>query len=465
MKSEEKKFKYIPKSLWDTMVSYAQHLFDLSDDKDNSKDVTMAIERSVEFRGTNLWILIFAILVCSLGLNINSTAVIIGAMLISPLLGPIMGLGLGVATYDFELVKRAFRNFGVAVGISILASAIYFFISPLSEAQSELLARTTPNIYDVFVALFGGLAGIVAFTRKDKNSTVIPGVAIATALMPPLCTAGYGLATFQFNYFFGALYLFFINSVFISLSAFLILRFLKFPLKTFIDPTREKRVRQYIIVLVTVTVIPSLYLGVGIIQRSYFESNANAFISKEMDFPNSQIVSREILFDKKNPKIKVTYVGEYIEDRMIVHAKSKLGEYSLSNTELLVRQGFKQDELNTDAIKTGVLEDLFLRSEKEMESMRQELRDMDKEIAFYRADQSKASEVKREVMRMYPVVKQLGLSKQLLFAEQDVKPDTVYVAQIILSQPINEQDRDRLAGYLETRLPTYPVEMIIKIGE
>jgi uncharacterized hydrophobic protein (TIGR00271 family) len=465
MKSEEKKFKYIPKSLWDRMVSYAQHLFDLSEDKDNSKDVTMAIERSVEFRGTNLWILIFAILVCSLGLNINSTAVIIGAMLISPLLGPIMGLGLGVATYDFELVKRAFRNFGVAVGISILASAIYFFISPLSEAQSELLARTTPNIYDVFVALFGGLAGIVAFTRKDKNSTVIPGVAIATALMPPICTAGYGLATFQFNYFFGALYLFFINSVFISLSAFLILRFLKFPLKTFIDPTREKRVRQYIIVLVTVTVIPSLYLGVGIIQRSYFESNANAFISKEMDFPNSQIVSREILFDKKNPKIKVTYVGEYIEDRMIVHAKSKLGEYSLSNTELLVRQGFKQDELNTDAIKTGVLEDLFLRSEKEMESMRQELRDMDKEIAFYRADQSKASEVKREVMRMYPVVKQLGLSKQLLFAEQDVKPDTVYVAQIILSKPINEQDRDRLAGYLETRLPTYPVEMIIKIGE
>lgn len=463
MEGEDKKFKYIPKSLWDRLVSYAQHLFDLSEDKDNSKDVTESIERSVEFRGTNLWILIFAILVCSLGLNINSTAVIIGAMLISPLLGPIMGLGLGVATYDFELVKRAFRNFGIAVGISIIASAFYFFISPLSEAQSELLARTTPNIYDVFVALFGGLAGIVAFTRKDKNSTVIPGVAIATALMPPLCTAGYGLATLQFSYFFGALYLFFINSVFISLSAFLILRFLKFPLKTFIDPTREKRVRQYIIALVVITVVPSLYLGVGIIQRSYFESNANAFISKEMNFPNSQIVTRDITYDKKKPTIKVTYVGEFIEDRMIVHAESKLSDYSLGHAELLVRQGFKQDKLNTDAIKSGVLEDLFLKSEKEIESMKGELREMDKEIAFYRDDQTKASEVKRELMRMYPVVKQVGLSKQLLFADNVADPDTVYIAQIVLSDSISMQEKDRLVGYLETRLPTYPVEMIIKV--
>lgn len=462
MKEQEKKFKYIPKSLWDRFVSYTQHLFDLSEDKDNSSDVIAAIERSVEFRGTNLWILIFAILVCSLGLNVNSTAVIIGAMLISPLLGPIMGLGLGVAIYDFELVKRAFRNFGVAVGISIIASAFYFLISPLSEAQSELLARTTPNIYDVFVALFGGLAGIVAFTRKDKNSTVIPGVAIATALMPPLCTAGYGLATFQFNYFFGALYLFFINSVFISLSAFLILRFLKFPLKTFVDPTREKRVRQYIIILVTITVVPSMYLGFGIIQRSYFESNANAFINTEMDFPNAQIVARDVTYDRNNALIKVTYVGEFVEDRMVKHAESKLSDYKLSNTKLLVRQGLKQDQFSTEAIKSGVLEDLFLRSEKEIESMREELRGMDREIEFYRAEQTKAGEVKREIMQMYPSIERFGLSKQLLYSTQDTKPDTVYVAHILLSKTLNIEDKNRLTRYLETRLPAYPVDLIMK---
>lgn len=461
MPGKERKFKYIPKSTWDNVVKYVQHLFDLTEDKDDSKEVVAAIERSVEFRGTNLWILIFAILVCSLGLNINSTAVIIGAMLISPLLGPIMGLGLGVATYDFELVKRAFKNFGTAVGISIIASSFYFFISPLSEAQSELLARTTPNIYDVFVALFGGLAGVVAFTRKDKNSTVIPGVAIATALMPPLCTAGYGLATFQFSYFFGALYLFFINTVFISLSSFLILRFLKFPLKTFMDSTREKRVRQYIILLVTVTIIPSLYLGVGIIQRSYFESNANSFLNREMDFPNAQIVSREIKYDRKAPYIKVTYVGEFIEDRMISHAKNKLEEYKLTDVELIIRQGLKQHQFNPDEIKSGVLEDLILKSEKEMEEMRLELREMDRQIAFFTQEQEKAAEVKREVMRMYPNVERFGLSKQLLFGADNVA-DTIYLAQIRLSSPLSDTDTDRLKGYLETRLPAHQVDVIIR---
>lgn len=214
--------------------------FNLEEDKASEDEIIENVKKGIEFKGMNLWVLIFAIFIASIGLNVNSTAVIIGAMLISPLMGPIMGIGLGIGINDFELIKKSYKNLGVAVLISVITSTFYFLITPLSDAQSELLARTTPTIWDVFIALFGGLAGIVAATRKSI-SNVIPGVAIATALMPPLCTAGYGLATGTLSYFLGAMYLFFINSVFISLATYLIVRFTKFHKKEFLDPLREKK--------------------------------------------------------------------------------------------------------------------------------------------------------------------------------------------------------------------------------
>ena len=196
-------------SPFDSLRRFLRDRFDLGEDGALQDEVVDNICRGVDFRGTNLWVLIFATFVASLGLNVNSTAVIIGAMLISPLMGPIMGMGLSVGINDFDLLKRSVRNFGFMVLVSILTSTLYFVVSPLSGAQSELLARTVPTTYDVLIAFFGGLAGIVAQSRRDRTSTVIPGVAIATALMPPLCTAGYGLATLQLNYFLGAFYLFF----------------------------------------------------------------------------------------------------------------------------------------------------------------------------------------------------------------------------------------------------------------
>ena len=194
-------------SPFDSLRRFLRDRFDLGEDGALQDEVVDNICRGVDFRGTNLWVLIFATFVASLGLNVNSTAVIIGAMLISPLMGPIMGMGLSVGINDFDLLKRSVRNFGFMVLVSILTSTLYFVVSPLSGAQSELLARTVPTTYDVLIAFFGGLAGIVAQSRRDRTSTVIPGVAIATALMPPLCTAGYGLATLQLNYFLGASYL------------------------------------------------------------------------------------------------------------------------------------------------------------------------------------------------------------------------------------------------------------------
>lgn len=212
---------------------------DLNKDKDDELTIVDTICKGVEFKGSNLWILIFAIFMASLGLNVNSTAVIIGAMLISPLMGPIMGIGLSVGINDLDLLKRSFKSYLIATFFSVITATVFFLVfSPFSEAQSELLARTSPTIYDVFIALFGGAAGVVALSTKEKGN-VIPGVAIATALMPPLCTAGFGLATGNWIYFLGAFYLYFINSVFISVATFLGVRIMKFRAKKFVDQERE----------------------------------------------------------------------------------------------------------------------------------------------------------------------------------------------------------------------------------
>src|SRR5664279_4983721 len=221
-----------------TMIRNLLVKFSLRHEKEESDVIIENIERGVVFKGTNLWVLIFAIFIASLGLNVNSTAVIIGAMLISPLMGPIMGLGLSVGINDLSLLRKSFYNYSVATGAALATSTLFFLLSPLNEAHSEILARTAPNIYDVLIALFGGLAGIVATASKQKGN-VIPGVAIATALMPPLCTAGYGLATLKFEFFIGAFYLFVINSVFIALATFILVRILKFPFKHLQDKKSE----------------------------------------------------------------------------------------------------------------------------------------------------------------------------------------------------------------------------------
>src|SRR5574344_1359404 len=227
------------------MLKRLGQLFNLDTEVENFDNIHQEILKGVSFRGTNLWILFFAIIVASVGLNMNSTAVIIGAMLISPLMGPINGMGYSIATYDMELFKKSIKNFSYAVGISLLASTAYFAISPISTAHSELLARTSPSIYDVLIALFGGLAGIVAISSKQKGN-VIPGVASATALMPPLCTAGYGLASGQLDFFLGAFYLFTINTVFIAIASVLISQILKFPIRSNIENSQKRRINRII---------------------------------------------------------------------------------------------------------------------------------------------------------------------------------------------------------------------------
>ncbi len=319
-------------------------------ERNSDEEIYKEINENVSFRGGNLWVLIFAIFMASLGLNVDSTAVIIGAMLISPLMGPIIGIGHSVGVNDFALLKKSFKNYIVASIISILTAAIYFIISPYNGVQSELLARTTPTLYDVFIATFGGAAGIVALSKGGKG-TVIPGVAIATALMPPLCTAGYGIAHWNSKFFLGAIYLYFINCVFIALATYIGTRMMKFKYKVFIKKKSYLRVRKYIIGLVIITIVPAIYMTIKIVRDSYFNTNLKNFIAKEIKYSGTQIVHQNV--NKTDKVLEIVAVGREIPDEHIEKAQNALIDYNLGSYKLQIIQGNQSDsilKLNSELI-------------------------------------------------------------------------------------------------------------------
>lgn len=301
------------------------------------------IREGINFRGPNVWVLICSIVVASVGLNTNSTAVIIGAMLISPLMGPIRGIGLGVGTNDLSLIIDSLKNFGIAVGISLLTAWIYFLISPISELTPELEARTGPNLMDVFIAFFGGLAGIIAASRGD-NSTVIPGVAIATALMPPLCTAGYGLAIGDFQYFFGASYLFLLNTLFICLSTIIVVRYLKFPLRKFLDPKVEKKVAWTSYVLLFLVVIPAVFLFYAKVQETVFKESAKRFANQVILSDESLRAELMYEYDGDHSHIEIFLRNKVVSDDVVEAWKKQMKTYGLASNYLTVIQGEDVEE-------------------------------------------------------------------------------------------------------------------------
>lgn len=314
----------------------------------NAEDPRVAMEsvsRNVVFRGTNLLILVFAIVIASVGLNMNSAAVIIGAMLISPLMGPIVGVGAGLGVMDLPLVRRALYNLGFAVAASLATSALYFLISPLSDAHSEILARTSPTIWDVLIALAGGFAGIIATASKERGN-VVPGVAIATALMPPLCTAGYGLAHLKWDFFAGAFYLFLINSVFIAMAALFTVRWLRYPAVELADAAITARVRRITTALVIATVVPSIYLAYRLVAQKAFEHRAEQFVAFECAVPDNFLVQHTV--DAKARTITLTYVGNGVDARAEQQLQQRLLVHDIADATLQIRTGLSIQDLNKE---------------------------------------------------------------------------------------------------------------------
>lgn len=344
--------------------------FSVRYDTERADDMIESISRGVQFKGTRIWVLIFAIFIASLGLNVNSTAVIIGAMLISPLMGPIMGIGLGVALLDLALIKTSLRNYTAAIVVSLISSTIFFLITPLHKAQSELLARTSPNIYDVLIAFFGGLAGIVAAASKEKGN-VVPGVAIATALMPPLCTAGYGLANGQWIYFIGAFYLFFINTVFIVLSTIIVVQLIKIREVSHVDKSVRIRIRVAIYLMIAITVLPSVYLTYRIIQKSVFTANAENFVNKVLkEETKADILYQKYTYDPVKPSIEVICFGQTYDSTQLNYLSSRLKDFYLENAALIIHQDANSiGRSDIENIKSGIMQDITKTTDQQNQQL------------------------------------------------------------------------------------------------
>lgn len=420
------------------MIQKIRTFVDLHQGEEDKNKVLENVISNISFRGSNLWILACAIIIASVGLNVNSTAVIIGAMLISPLMGPILGAGFSLGIFDFELFKKSLKNLAIATIVSLLTSTIYFYLSPFKETQSELLARTSPNIYDVLIAFFGGLVGIIAITRVEKGNP-IPGVAIATALMPPLCTAGYGLAIGNYKYFFGALFLYTINCVFICIATFLIVKYLKYPPKKQVDSIQEKRIRYLITFLILTLILPSIYFAYQLRKQKIYEQRIEKFVTNEFKDKGYTLLFNKLTVNTNPKKLDLGFLNHKFSIDEIKDYNKKLIQYDISNTQLYIRQDTTdlkkliQNEINFG--KSGMTQ-----KELKIAALEQQIK----------SNQYDNKSLLKEVQILFPEIENLSISNHTFSAETDnlTVPVLIYKSK----KEISKTSKEKLSLWLKQRL-------------
>ncbi|MCH5245543.1 MAG: DUF389 domain-containing protein [Muribaculaceae bacterium] len=411
-----------------------------------------AIREAVSFKGPNIFVLIVAILMASLGLNVNSTAVIIGAMLISPLMGPIIGIGLGIGVQDFDLLKTCLRNLMMAAGFSIVASTLYFLISPVSEGHSELLARTSPSIYDVLIGFFGGTAGIIGICSRSKGN-VIPGVAIATALMPPLCTVGYGIATLQPAYFLGAAYLFLINSVYIALATYIGVKLMKFTPASTPSPEQAKRTHRIIYVIAIVVMIPSIYMTWTMLRQANYETRVRKFVTTECVFPQTRVLTHSTTVNDGIRTIDITLIGRSLSvDSLQLALSSRLGYYGLQGTHINIFQG-TNDVMQNVGMPSNDIKNIYDIAQSTITNQQMIIDSLKTVISTRSAVNSYASEIAPELKVIFPEVNEIALNRSYFSsADSTGRIDTVDIALINYSTAIQPSRENKLREYLEARV-------------
>ncbi|MBR6456964.1 MAG: DUF389 domain-containing protein [Bacteroidales bacterium] len=418
----------------------------------------ISIRKNIHFQGMTVFILACAIIIASVGLNLNSIPVIIGAMLISPVMGPILGFGLGLATNDTTLVKDALKNFLIMVGISILASAIYFLLSPLSPSQkTELLARTNPTIYDVLIALFGGAAGMFATSRKE-GGTVIPGVAIATALMPPLCTIGYGLAHLDPKFIFGALYLFIINSIFIALATFLVAKYLRFPSVFDEDEARRRKARRIIGVIMVVIIVPSIISAINIVRETNFERNVETLVEKNKTVGRSYIFNHSIEKDGRKHSVHLYLAGEVLPDAEKESIYQDAEELGIKRNQLT----FHEDAAVRAGIDGELLKNYYEDNTRKINDLNADVARLNGELDEYKAKELPTRTLALEIASQYDNITNVSISRG-----QSVDPLTGEASDEILvllsvSEPLSQEALDKMTNWLRVRLESTDVTIIQK---
>ncbi len=419
--------------------------FDLHKGEENKELVLENVKNNTSFSGSNLWILMAAVFIASIGLNVNSTAVIIGAMLISPLMGPIVGAGFSLGVFDFQLLRKSLKNLLIATIASLLVSTIYFLLSPFKEAQSELLARTSPNIYDVLIAFFGGLVGVIAITRVEKGNP-IPGVAIATALMPPLCTAGYGLATGNFKFFFGALFLYTINCVFIGIATFLIVKFLKYPPVNFVDKKEEKRVQNIVTMVSVLILIPSVYFAYSLYQEQKFIQSVNEFIDQEIVNKGNTLIYKKASFSSNPKKIELALLSKNYSQDEVEMLNKKLIDFGIENTNIEIKKNTSDD---ISLLKNDILNEVSKSDEKDKRII-----ELEQELIKNIFDNS---QLLKETKILFPKINAITVSNNS-FAQGDSlvkKTILIYKAET----PFSEEDEMQFKNWIEQRLNIKNVEI------
>lgn len=393
----------------EAVKNYFHDLIDIRDDMMSYEEIDEMMLENTVIHGANMWILMLAILIASIGLNVNSTAVIIGAMLISPLMSGIITMGYSLAVRDLTLLRRALTRFGTQVMISLVTSTLYFMITPLNEPTSEMIARISPTIWDVLIALLGGIAGVIGNTRKKKGN-VIPGVAIATALMPPLCTAGYGIASLQLRFFLGAFYLFIINTLFIMLASAFITLALQVPYHKHISLVKQKKINCIIFAITVITVIPSVVVGFFTVYNSMVDGNISRYLENEFIFSSSQVVRTST--DKQKKEISVSLVGMPISEEHIDSLEKKLEGYHLEGYTLKITQNSVADSTdmeNADKVTIAIQENTIAQMQEKLEEEQEERRKLEQEAEEYRKRQSEEIDVKklsRDALTIFGSLKQ-----------------------------------------------------------
>ena len=435
-----------------SIVNFLKNLFSIYDGVDKEKTIN-DIRNDIEFSAINIWILICSILVASIGLINNSPAVIIGAMLISPLMGPIRGIGYALSANDFKVLIQSLKNFGIMVAASVIASYLFYLITPIKSETSELLSRTKPHVLDILIAFFGGLAGVIATIVKNKTTTitVVPGVAIATALMPPLCTVGYGMAMGNWSYFIGAFYLFLLNSVFICLSTFIVLRLLSFPKVKFVNPKIERKVKVYVFTVLLLIVIPSVFKFYHIIHESIFIQNADNYIKNEISInPEIEVLTKELNYDDEFSEIVLNIGGKYINEEQINNWKLQLNNYDMGNVNLEIHN------LQSKAIdEEELLNKILVDNDKKIMSISEE-RDLYKnELQNIIRENNALDELNTRILTHFPAIKSLNYGPS--FKDQfEGSRDTNFVFIVNWNNDTVKSDqKSNLESFINTELQTF----------
>jgi uncharacterized hydrophobic protein (TIGR00271 family) len=434
--------------------------FSLAADMGTYEEIDQQIKSSIELKGANAVTLILAIFIASVGLNVNSSAVIIGAMLVSPLMGPISGVGYGVAVYDFFLIRKSLLNLAVATGVSLITSTVYFSITPLTGEQSELLARTSPSVWDVVIAILGGLAGAIGSTRKEK-SNVVPGVAIATALMPPLCTAGFGIASGNFEFFGGALYLFFINSVFIAVAYAVVINLLRVPHKTFVDKFVEQRVRRTLFAIVAITALPSLYLAYHLVRGEIFKNAARDFVQKEIRSSFVQVAKLDV--DPKSKRIDVTLIGRALKRDDIDRIHDRLAQSKVAGSDLKLYQN-GDSEFDVSALKNEIVQNLQINSLQLIQERDRRISELETELRKLNAESTENERFIRELTVQYPTLRNVSVGSALTLSNGPSGSLRSQNRLLVLgsSQRLSKDDRIRLSNWFRVRMEDQNAKVVFE---